>query len=282
MPGTINQADKIMVRLGMALITEQDIRKMMSDGLLKEKGEFHMGKDTILTPSARAYLLEKNITLSGRDYHGSDTLNRDKPKVSEDEPDTKNKNHSLETPSGFDTVFGVHLENKPEHMTHLRGNYLVFKDHKRIILRGAIDYLESEIIIAQTVSEGLQMPKLTQELEEVIRFIRKLLQCEVTGREVGDFMLAGLNEKDLREQSYHPSKYFGMKHFLPTYQHGEMAAYLNKLRTLARKTEIVAFKAFKAEDETVTREDILRAFNRLSSFFWIMMFKYLTGKYNES
>jgi len=95
-------------------------------------------------------------------------------------------------------------------------------------------------------------------------------------------MLAGLNEKDLREQSYHPSKYFGMKHFLPTYQHGEMAAYLNKLRTLARKTEIVAFKAFKAEDETVTREDILRAFNRLSSFFWIMMFKYLTGKYNES
>jgi ethanolamine utilization cobalamin adenosyltransferase len=99
---------------------------------------------------------------------------------------------------------------------------------------------------------------------------------------VGDFTLGGLNEKDLREQSYHPSQYFGMRHFLPTYQHGEMTAHLNKLRTLARKTEIVAFKAFKAEDGTVTREDIIRAFNRLSSFFWIMMFKYLTGKYNES
>ena len=48
----------------MALITEQDIRKMISDGLLKEKGEFRMEKDTILTPSARAYLLEKNITLT--------------------------------------------------------------------------------------------------------------------------------------------------------------------------------------------------------------------------
>lgn len=264
----------------MALITEQDIRKLISDGLLKEKGEFHMGKDTILTPSARAYLLEKNITLTGRDSHGFNHSNQGKLTDSEDKTEN-NKRDPLEVSVGFDTVFGVHLEEKPEHMTHLRGNLLVFKDHKRIILRGAIDYLESEIILAQIVSERIKKPKLTKELEEVIRFIRKLLQYEVTGEAVGDFMLAGLNEKDLREQSYHPSQYFGMKHFLPTYQHGEMTAYLNKLRTLARKTEIVAFKAFKAEDGTVTREDIIRAFNRLSSFFWIMMFKYLTGKYDE-
>ncbi len=263
----------------MALITEQDIRKMVSDGLLKEKGEFHLGKDTILTPSARAYLLEKNISLLGRDP-SLDNSNQAKTVESEDKTEKK-KNHSIDANAGFDTVFGVHLDEKPEHMTHLRGNLLVFKDHKRIILRGAIDYLESEIIIAQTVSERLQKPKLTKDLEEVIRFIRKLLQCEITGEAVGDFMLAGFNEKDLREQSYHPSKYFGMKHFLPTYQHGEMTAYLNKLRTLTRKTEIVAFKAFKAEDGTITREDIIRAFNRLSSFFWIMMFKYLTGKYDE-
>ncbi|ABX43001.1 cobalamin adenosyltransferase [Lachnoclostridium phytofermentans] len=263
----------------MALITEQDIRKMVSDGLLKEKGEFHLGKDTILTPSARAYLLEKNITLLGREYHNLDNSNQDKTAEFEGKTEKKT-NHSIETNAGFDTVFGVHLEEKPEHMTHLRGNLLVFKDHKRIVLRGAIDYLESEIIIAQTVSERLQKPMITKELEEVIRFIRKLLQCEITGEAVPDFMLAGLDEKDLREQSYHPSKYFGMKHFLPTYKHGEMTAYLNKLRTLTRKTEIVAFKAFKAEDGTITREDIIRAFNRLSSFFWIMMFKYLTGKYD--
>ena len=265
----------------MALITEQDIRKMIGDGLLKEKGEFHLGKETILTPSARAYLLEKNITLTGRDYHSSEVISHGKS--SHGEENTEKKRNQIEQNAiGFETVFGVHLMEKPEHMTHLRGNLLVFKDHKRIILRGAIDYLESEIIIAQTVSERLQKPKLTKELEEVIRFIRKLLQCEITGEPVEEFLLAGLNEKDLREQSYHPSQYFGMKHFLPTYQHGEMTAYLNKLRTLARKTEIVAMKAFKAEDGTVTREDIIRAFNRLSSFFWIMMFKYLTGKYDES
>lgn len=241
----------------MALITEQDIRKMINEGLLKEKGEFHLGKDTILTPSARAYLLEKNITLTGR-------------------------SEAIEAIShNYETIFGIHLDYKPEHMTHLRGNLLVFKDHGRIVLRGAIDTLESEIILAQIVSERLKKTKLTKELQEVIQFIRKLLRCELTGDGVGDFTLIGLNENEIREQSYHPSKYFGIKHFLPTYEHGEMTAYLNKLRTLARKTEIIALQAFKTEDGTVTREDIIRAFNRLSSMFWIMMFKNLSGKYDE-
>ncbi len=257
----------------MALITEQDIRKMMNDGLLKEKGEFHLGKDTILTPSARAYLLEKNINLTGREASGHDETQQVN--------NSSNTKEVSKTPTNYETVFGVHLDYKPEHMTHLRGNILVFKDHKRIILRGAIDTLESEIILAQIVSERLKKPKLTKELQEIINFIRKLLQCELKGEPVGEFKLAGLDEKEIREQSYHPSKYFGIRHFLPTYQHGEMTAYLNKLRTLARKTEIIAFKAFKEEDQTVTRVDIIQAFNRLSSLFWIMMFKYLSGKYDE-
>ncbi|WP_066720107.1 cobalamin adenosyltransferase [Clostridium sp. Marseille-P299] len=263
----------------MALITEQDIRKMMNDGLLKEKGEFHMGKDTILTPSARAYLLEKNISLIGKNAHGQDAVSKNKTTHAKEVGEAlKDKDSNNEE---YKTLFGVELDHKPEHMTHLRGNLLVFKDHKRIILRGAIDTLESEIILAQIVSERLNKPKLTAELEEVIRFIRKLLRCELTEEAVGEFTLGGLNEHEIHEQSYHPSQYFGIRHFLPTYKHGEMTAYLNKLRTLARKTEIIAFKAFKAEDGTVTREDIIRAFNRLSSMFWVMMFKYLTGKYDE-
>ena len=257
----------------MGLITEQDIRKMMNEGLLKEKGEFHLGKDTILTPSARAYLLEKNITLTGRevsDHGGTQQLDNDST--------TK---EASKMQAEYETLFGIHLDYKPEHMTHLRRNLLVFKDHKRIILRGAIDTLESEIILAQIVSERLKKPKLTKELQEIINFIRKLLQCELKGDAVGDFKLGGLDEKEIREQSYHPSKYFGIRHFLPTYQHGEMTAYLNRLRTLARETEIIAFKAFKEEDQCVTRVDIIQAFNRLSSLFWIMMFKYLSGKYDE-
>ena len=49
----------------------------------------------------------------------------------------------------FETIFGVKLAQKPEYMTHLRGNLLVFKDHPRIALRGKIDSLEAAIILLQ-------------------------------------------------------------------------------------------------------------------------------------
>lgn len=259
----------------MGLITENDVRKMLTDGLLKEKGEFFLSKETILTPSARTYLMDKNIII------------REKKRWKEEESETvmeeeKKPSVIVEHNAGFETVFGVHLDVKPEHMTHLRGNLLVFKDHDRIIFRGAIDSLESEIILAQIASEREGRHKLTKDLDEIINFIRKLLQAEITGKEVGSFLLQGLDEAALRDQSYHPSKYFNIRHFLPSYKYGELVAYLNRLRTLTRETEIKAFKAFKNENGAVERVDIVRAFNRLSSLFWIMMFKYLSGQYDES
>ncbi|MBQ7953992.1 MAG: cobalamin adenosyltransferase, partial [Clostridia bacterium] len=60
----------------------------------------------------------------------------------------------LKTNEGkYSTVFGGVLTNKPEHMTHLRGNTLVFKDHPVIKYRGALDYLESKIICTQVIAD---------------------------------------------------------------------------------------------------------------------------------
>ena len=66
---------------------------------------------------------------------------------------------------------------------------------------------------------------------------------------------------------------FGIRHFLPGVQYGPMVAELNRLRTLTRETELAAFQAFKGQHGEMDRVDIIRAFNRLSSLFWIMMFK---------
>lgn len=165
---------------------------------------------------------------------------------------------------------------KPEHMTHLRGNVLVTKDHRRIAFRGAIDSLEAEIILVQTYAEQRELTVLVENLEESIKIIRHLLRCEVAEEAVGELTMQGMSLDQIRDHSHHPSKYYGMKHFLPTYKHGEMVAYLNKLRTKTRETELIAFRAFKTEDG-VEREDIIRVLNRLSSLFWIMMFQYLTG-----
>ena len=174
------------------------------------------------------------------------------------------------------------LFRSPEHMTHLRGNLLVFKDHPRIALRGAIDSLEAEIIQTQITAQKAGKMKLVEDLQEVIRFIRNLLRCEVSGEAIGEFNLQGLDADQLRDHSHHPSKYYGMSHFLPSYKQGEIVASLNKLRTLTRETELIAYSAFKGEYGQVSREDIIKAFNRLSSLFWIMMFKDLAGKYNPA
>lgn len=170
---------------------------------------------------------------------------------------------------------------KPEHMTSLRGNELVYKDHPRIAFRGAVDSLEAEIINVQVKASARHLDGLYGDLEEIIKMIRQLLRCEVSGEPVGNIRLQGLDENQLREHSHHPSRYYGRGHFLPTAEHGEMISCLNLLRTKARETELTAYRAFRKENGEVSREDILRALNRLSSLFWIMMFKYLAGTYQE-
>lgn len=268
----------------MAVLTENDIRKLFGEKVLMEKGEFYLEKDMILTPSARTYLADKNIIIrtdhleeKTRYQNESVRMKKERQNI-EREKEMEKENQKEEI---YETLFGITLREKPEHMTHLRGNLLVFKDNGRIALRGAIDYLESEIILTQIVAQKEGAMKLVDDLEEIIRFIRSLLRSEITGDPVNEFCLQGLSAKDMREQSYHPSKYFGIKHFLPTYKHGEMVANLNKLRTLTRRTELIAFKAFKSDENKVERVDIIRAFNRLSSLFWIMMFKYMTDKYKD-
>ncbi|WP_167958762.1 cobalamin adenosyltransferase [Anaerosporobacter faecicola] len=264
----------------MALLTENDIRKLFNEKVLMEKGEFFLEKDMILTPSAKTYLADKNIIIR-TDHIEPTKMNTGKQTDVRITDERKMEPTKENVDEVYETLFGITMKEKPEHMTHLRGNLLVFKDHPRIALRGAIDFLEAQIILTQIIAGKEGATKLIDDLEEIIRFIRKLLRSEITGDPIVEFSLQGLSPADIREQSYHPSKYFGIRHFLPSYKQGEMVAHLNHLRTLTRKTELIAFRAFRSEDNRVDRVDIIRAFNRLSSLFWIMMFKYMTGKYKE-
>ncbi|MGL4737546.1 MAG: cobalamin adenosyltransferase [Cellulosilyticaceae bacterium] len=260
----------------MCVVTEDEIRKRISEKRGVSDKEIVISKKDILTPSAKSYLIEKNITIKYTEEQVAEQVVI--VEVADKQPENiKNE----EIPYEYETIFGMKLQEKPEHMTHLRGNLLVFKDHPRIALRGKIDSLESEIIVVQLLAEGRHMNKLVKELQEVILFIRNLLRCEVSGERIDTFTVAGLTPEDMREQSYHPSKYFGMRHVLPSYTQGEIVAGLNRLRTMTRETELVAYKAFKDEYGAVERNDIIKAFNRLSSLFWIMMFKVMTDKYKE-
>ena len=48
---------------------------------------------------------------------------------------------------------GGYAEEKPEHMTHLRGDVLVPKTHPRIRFRGMIDRLEAELLLCGPETE---------------------------------------------------------------------------------------------------------------------------------
>jgi ethanolamine utilization cobalamin adenosyltransferase len=74
---------------------------------------------------------------------------------------------------------------------------------------------------------------------------------------------------------------------------GALSVRLNSLRTITRETELAAVTAFKGERDPGSsgqncpwqdckRPDIVEALNRLSSLFYILMFKYLPKNYSSA
>ena len=252
----------------MGVLTESEVKRKIG----KNKNnitEFYIEKCQIISTSAKSYLAERSIELKYVDKL-SDVNNEPKEVVKEVVKEKKYR---------YTTVFGAKLDEKPEHMTQLNGNLLVFKDHKRIILRGKIDSLESEILKVQILCQKLDMPKLVKELQEVLDFVRNIMRCEVLDEKLGDFKLLGLTPQELREQSHYPKKYFGIGHEFPSYEMGEVVVAINSIRSNTREVELAAYEAFKGEYGNVHREDLIKALNRLSSVFWIMIYKVRTNKY---
>ena len=163
-------------------------------------------------------------------------------------------------PLRYRLLSGGYLEEKPEHMTHLNGDFLVEKTHPRIAFRGAVDSLEAELLLAI-----LELPHLSSPLEEVLTLCRQCLASEVLEKPLEDMTLGGLSQQELRSRSHFPQDSYGIPHFMPQASDGKTILVLNKLRALVRATERAAALALP------DRTDILKAFNRMSSFLYILM-----------
>jgi ethanolamine utilization cobalamin adenosyltransferase len=170
---------------------------------------------------------------------------------------------------------GEVLDAKPEGMTHLLGNNLVYKDHPVIIWRGKLDSLTAMIMEAQVLGWEKDNREYVNDLQEALEFIRRLLSCEYKNIPVEEFKLLGLTAEELKARSHDPLKYYGCKHILIEYRMGPLCVRLNSLRAASRETELAAAAAFKGPDGKPTREDIVKALNRISSLFYIMIFKHL-------
>lgn len=170
---------------------------------------------------------------------------------------------------------------KPEHMTHLRGRSLVYKNNPVIRLRGRLDSLQARIIDTAIEAKSMGLGQLARQLEEMLDLARAVMRAEVTGEEMADPIFAGLDSATLREMSHHPERHMGVKHFLPSPGQGLMMSRLNLLRTDVRETELAAAQAFYRSDGETERVDIMATLNRMSSIVYIMMCRLLAGRYQS-
>ena len=234
----------------MALFTEQAVRAniRVRDG----KRVFYLGSHDQLTPSARQWLSHERVEIIP-----AGTLPKEQT---------------------YTTLFGGVLHEKPEHMTHLYGNVLVFKDHPRIVFRGMLDTLEAETLLCQKTAHQEGYTALPAALQQVLDFVRRLIPCDVLNEPVGEVSFGDMTPQQLREHSHYPQKYYDTPHFMPDYTMPQTMLSLNHLRTVVRRTELAAYRAFRTEDGAVTRDDMILALNRLSSYLWILMIQLKAGK----
>lgn len=221
------------------LYTEEQVKANVRNR--EGKRVFFLGKGDQLTPGARDWLSRERIEIRSADTAKIDT---------------------------YKLLGGGYLTEKPEHMTHLYGDVLVSKQHPRIAFRGAIDSLEAELLLCQLNAESV-----CRELGEILELARHLIRCDVMNEPVARDTLCGLTEKEIREQSHRPQDFYGQPHFMPSVSDGAAVLHLNRCRCVARNAELAAVRAFVDGGGNMTREDILRALNRVSSMLYILMIR---------
>ena len=184
-------------------------------------------------------------------------------------------------PAKYRTLFGAALNEKPEHMTHLKGNVLVFKDHPRIAFRGWIDALEAEILLTQQAAAGEGYGALAggagggSGLCPALYPLRRAGRAGGGHRAVRLYAGAAPGVLPLSGEALRPAPLSGLLYRRTRPAGGQ------QLRTVVRQTELAAYAAFRDADGNVTRGDMILGLNRLSSLMWIFMIKLKAGRYER-
>ena len=221
----------------MRYITEQELRELFSEGLPQS---YSIPQGARLTPAASQYLSDLRLY----------------------PPQESQQNQTLK-PSG----------KKPEYMTHLNATEMVHKGHPRIALRGKLDSLEADIMLAEISALTAGGQNFIAQLEEVLTLTRRILGSEVSGKPLGDWTLGGMTAEQIHEASHQPQNFGFIGHVLPSAGQGLMPALFNRLRTQVRETELAMAAAFCQGNNSCDREDLLLALNRLSSYFYVLQLR---------
>ncbi len=257
----------------MPVITEEKLRKLEKEDKLST---LTVTTKDILTPSAKEFLNQKGIVIRDNEV----AKNTEVKKESVEATSTpKQEVEKKEKPKRqyYDYITGGVYEKKPEYMTQIFGDHLVVKNHKRIVLRGKFDSLQAEIIRYWKKYE--KNKKLEADFAQAYRFVRDLFISEMIDSEFVDRDVLGYDIDTLKEITHNTHKYYKTGHlFEINVDYDETVIDINCLRAMSRQLEVAAVDAFYKEGKT-ERVDMLKALNRLSSIFYLMMLKANNGDY---
>lgn len=256
----------------MRHLTEADLRRKSG---LEPGAEIRLAPDERLTPAARDFLQARRIKV----------LAPHAPVASSSfaaPADTPGPPHPLRlggADSGGRTVKPLFdaLNPKPERLTHLSAGVAVGKEHPRILLRGKLDSLIADFVLAQTEigREGELPERLAAVLHRCLADLRSwagwILRAEVTGEAMPPLKMARFSYEEIRQISHRPLRYLHHDHVVPEAAQGPDAARLNRLRARTREVELCAVRTFTDEDDNLARDDVILALNRLSSAVYVLM-----------
>lgn len=246
------------------LLTDVELRARWS----RERSDcYYVEEGTILTPSAMDFLRENHIRLCVRGGADGSAMSVTPIPMRDGKPLFR------------DAATGQELTEKPEEMTHLRGNLLVPKTHPQITFRGKLDTLQAQILGLQVLADSEGETGIVEDLQQLLELCRQILAAEVKDEPLQALKVMGMDSRQIRHDSQQVKKVFGIDHPIPHYKMGRVCVALNRLRAQVREAELCAVHAFTGCDGACRRSDLVEALNRMSGCVYIILCRKLSGWY---
>lgn len=237
----------------MSVLTETELRARYN----KEKfNKLVIDLKDKLTPSAREFLDSRGIEVIFGEENIENILAENKNSETVEEIINQDKKFLLEGTNAW-------LDEKPEFMTILEENILVFKDDERIVFRSKIESFLAELLYVINQIKDYTNEDVLKGLKEIFLYTKSLARAERVDEYLEELSILSYRGSTIKEVLENNSKPYSYDGFDLSYESSMETLMLNKLRAAVRELEIAGIKTYRIQNK-IERRDILVGLNQLS------------------